>query len=204
MRITEALLDHEQHGPWPEIAKRCARRYKQTTGRLFEGEWLTQAAYMDRRPAEITDRAAWGFARRAVRQMHATCTACGSPAKRRRGEFRGVYLCASCQLPYSFQAQLHWLLRSQDECSGDARSVLGEHQLPPLIRPAIPVNMWRTMVLPDRSQMRYLTDRDLEALTTWLLRLALVLERASGERACSRTKSAASKSAQENEEAETA
>lgn len=204
MRITEALLDHDQHGPWADIAKRCARRYKQTTGQPFDGEWLTHAAHMDRRPAELADPVAWGFARRAVRQMHATCSVCGSPARQRRGEYRAVYLCASCHLPYAFQSQLHWLLRAQDEGSGVARSVLGEHQIPSLVRQAIPSHRWRNMTLPDRSQMRYITDCDLETLTTWLLRLALVLERASGERACSRIGSTASNSAQENEETETA
>jgi hypothetical protein len=51
------------------------------------------------------------------------------------------------------------------------------------------MNMWRTLVLPERSQMRYLTDRDLETLTVWLLRLVLVLERVSGDRASTRTQS---------------
>lgn len=204
MRITEALLDHDQHGPWADIAKRCARRYKQTTGRQFDGELLTHAAHMDRRPAELADHVAWGFARRAVRQMRAACSVCGSPAKQRRGEYRGVYLCASCHLPYGFQNQLHWLLRAQDEGSGVARSVLGEHQLPPLVRQAIPPDKWRAMALPDRSQMRYLTDHDIEGLTVWLLRLCFVLERVSGERACSRIEFAASKSTQEVEVAEAA
>lgn len=204
MRITEALLDHDQHGPWADIAKRCARRYRQTTGLPFDGEWLTHAAHLDRRPTEVADRVAWGFARRAVRQMHATCSVCGSPAKQRRGEYRAVYLCASCQLPYAFQSQLHWLLRAQDEGSGIARSVLGEHQMPSLVRQAIPSHSWRNLTLPDQSQMRYITDSDFETLTAWLLRLALMLERASGERACSRIESAASRSAQEKEETETA
>lgn len=204
MRITEALLDHDQHGPWADIAKRCARRYRQTTGRPFDSELLTHAAHMDRRPTELADHVAWGFARRAVRQMHSTCSVCGSPAKQRRGEYRAVYLCASCQLPYGFHSQVHWLLRAQEEGSGVARCVLGEHQIPPLVRQAIPPERWRNMVLPDRSQMRYITDSDLEALTVWLLRLGLVLERASGERAYAQTELAAGESAQELEDAETA
>lgn len=186
MRITEALLDPDQHGPWPDIAKRCAQRFKQATGRSFDGDLLTQAAHLDRRPAGNDDTVSWGFARKAVAKMRATCSACGLPAKQRRGEYRGVYLCASCHLPYGYQSQLHWLLRAQEEFSGVARSVLGQHQLPSLVRKAIPSHMWRAMVLPDGSNLQYLTDRDLDGLTTWLLQLALVLEREAGARAQAR------------------
>jgi hypothetical protein len=95
-------------------------------------------------------------------------------------------LCASCHLPHAFQNQVHWLLRVQDPSSGMARSVLGQHQLPPLVRKAIQSHMWRSLVLPDGSSLQYITDLDLESIKTWLLRLVLVLERESGERACAR------------------
>jgi hypothetical protein len=186
MRITEHLLDPDKTGPWPDIAKQTARKYKQTTGRAFDSDLLNHAEHLTARPAGMADDVAWGFARRAVRQMHATCSACGAPARRRRGEYRGVYLCASCHMPQGFKSQLDWLLRAQEDTSGVARTVLAWHQLPPMVRQAIPSTMWRGLVLADGSTLQYITDRDLESIDTWLFRLALVLERAAGERACAR------------------
>lgn len=190
MRITEELLNPDQKGPWASIAKKVARKYRSTTGQAFDGELLTQAAHLDARPTEVADAVSWGFARRAVRMMHATCTVCGAHARRRRGEYRGVYLCASCILPIDFQRQVNWLLRAQDPASGVARSVIGQHQLPPLVRNAIQGHMWRNLVLPDGDTLLYLTDIDLESITTWLLRLGLLLEREAGERATARMKAA--------------
>lgn len=186
MRITEHLLDPDRSGPWANIAKQVARKYRQTTGLPFDGELLTQAALHDRRPPEVADSVGWGFARKAVRQMRATCGVCGAQARRRRVEYRDVFLCASCYLPNAFTKQLHWLLRAQDVPSGMARSVLMQHQLPPLVRQSISSHMWRSLVLPDGSTLPYITDRDLEAMKTWLLRLGLVLERDAGARACAR------------------
>jgi hypothetical protein len=204
MRITETLLDPDQSGPWANIAKRCARRYTQTTGRPFDGELLTHAAHMGRQSVAAADPVAWGFARKVVAKIRATCSVCGSKARQRRSGYRSVFLCASCQLPYSYQNQLNSLLRAQDESSGVARSVLGQHQLPPLVRQVIPAHMWRAMVLPDGSTLQFLTDRDLERITTWLLRLALVLERASGARALARIQAAGVTALQGFEEEEPA
>jgi hypothetical protein len=63
-----------------------------------------------------------------------------------------------------------------------ARSVLGQHQLPPLIRKVIPLHMWRALDLADGSTLQYLTDRDIEAIDTWLFRLVWVLEHDAAER----------------------
>ena len=204
MRITEHLLDPDRSGPWANIAKQVARKYKQTTGRSFDGELLTQAALHDRRPPEVADSVGWGFARKAVRQMRATCGVCGAQARRRRVEYRDVFLCASCHLPSAFTNQLHRLLRAQDAPSGMASSVLMQHQLPPLVRQSIPPYMWRSLVLPDGSTFQYITDRDLEGMKTWLLRLGLILERVSGERAHARLQAASVKMSQDVEEEEPA
>jgi hypothetical protein len=192
MRISEHLLDHDKTGPWADIAKRAARRFRRTTGRIFEGDMLTLASHLSTRPTGRDDKVMWGFARRAVKQMKAVCSECGLPARRRKGQYRGVYLCASCQLPHAFKSQLNLMLRAQDEKSGVARSVLGWHQIQPLVRQAIPVYMWRNLALPDGSNLPYLTDRDFESIDTWLFRLSLVLERAAGERAAARLKDEAS------------
>lgn len=186
MRITEHLLDPDKTGPWADIAKQAARKFRQTTGRTFDAEWLNLASMMDRRPEAMIGEVAWGFARRAVRKMHSTCSACGLPARQRRGNYRGVYLCASCQLPYAFQNQLNALLRAQEESSGAARSVLGQHHLPPLVRNVIPSHMWRGFGLSDGSTVKYITDRDLESIETWLLRLAFILEQDAAKRASAR------------------
>jgi ribosomal protein L37AE/L43A len=191
MRISEHLLDYDKTGPWADIAKRTDRKFRRTTGRIFDGEMLSLAAHLSARPAG-KDEVMWGFARRAVQQMKAVCSECGMPAKRRKGQYRGVYLCASCQLPHAFKSQLNVMLRAQDEQSGVARSVLGWHQIQPLVRQAIPVYMWRNLALPDGSNLPYLTDRDFESIDTWLFRLSLVLERAAGERAAARLKDEAS------------
>lgn len=204
MRITEHLLDPDRSGPWANIAKQVARKYKQTTGRPFDGELLTQAALLDRRPPEVVDPVEWGFARKAVRQMRATCSVCGAQARRRRVESRDVFLCASCHLPNAFTNQLHWLLRAQDAPSGIARSILMQHQLPPLVRQAIPSHMWRSLVLPNGSTLQYLTDSDLEGMKVWLLRLGLILERVSGEQAHARIQAASVKMSQDVEEEEPA
>lgn len=188
MRITEHLLDPDKAGPWSAIAKQTARKFKWTTGKTFDGELLTLAAHLATRPVGQADEVSWGFARRAVRQMHAACSVCGLPARRRKGEYRGVYLCASCHLPQAYKTQLNCLLRAQDESSGVARSVLGQHQLPPLVRQAIPSHMWRSLVLPDGSTLQYLTDRDFESIEAWLLRLALMIEHDATERANARLK----------------
>lgn len=182
MRISEHLLDYDKTGPWADIAKRTDRKFRRTTGRIFEGDMLTLAAHLSARPAG-KDEVMWGFARRAVQQMKAVCSECGLPAKRRKGQYRGVYLCASCQLPHTFKSQLNAIERAQEESSGVARSVLGWHQLPSLVRQAIPTYMWRNLSLPDGSNLLYLTDRDFESIGDWLFRLSLVLERDAGERA---------------------
>lgn len=186
MRITEHLLDPEKTGPWSDIAKQTARKYKKTTGQAFDANLLNYAEHLTGRPAGMYDDVAWGFARRAVRQMHATCSACGAQAKRRRAQYRGVYLCASCNMPYAFKSQLNSLLLAQEESSGASRSVLGWHHLPPMVRQAIPSTMWRNLSLPDGSTLQYVTDSDLESIETWLFRLALVLERVAVERASAR------------------
>jgi len=190
MRITEHLLDHDKTGPWPDIAKRTDRKFRRTTGRTFEADMLTLAAHLSARPAE-RDEVMWGFARRAVQQMRAVCSACGLPARRRKGQYRGVYLCASCQLPHAFKSQLNVMLRAQDEKSGVARSVLGWHQIQPLVRQAVPTHLWRNLALPDGSNLLYITDRDFESIDNWLFRLSLILERDAGERAAARLKSEA-------------
>jgi hypothetical protein len=188
MRITEQLLDPDHVGPWANIAKEVARTYRKRTGRAFDGELLSHAAQLESCPEDGTDAVSWGFARKAVRCMRATCSVCGAKARHRRGEFRGVFLCASCHLPTAFRDQVHWLLRAQDPSSGVARSVLGRHQLPGLVRQAIPAHLWRSLVLPDGATLQYITDRDLEGVEIWLLRLVQVLEREAGERSSARLK----------------
>lgn len=187
MRISEHLLDYDKTGPWADIAKRTDRKFRRTTGRIFEGDMLALAAYLSARPAG-RDEVMWGFARRAVQQMKAVCSECGLPAKRRKGQYRGVYLCASCQLPHAFKSQLNVMQRAQDEKSGVARSVLGWHQVQPLVRQAIPTYMWRNLALPDGSNLPYLTDRDFESIEDWLFRLSLILEREADARAAARLK----------------
>lgn len=187
MRISEHLLDYDKTGPWADIAKRTDRKFRRTTGRIFDGEMLSLAAHLSARPAG-KDEVMWGFARRAVQQMKAVCSECGWPAKQRKGQYRGVYLCASCQLPHTFKNQLNAIERAQEESSGVARSVLGWHQLPSLVRQAIPTHMWRNLSLPDGSNLLYLTDRDFESIGDWLSRLSLILEREADARAAARLK----------------
>lgn len=175
MRIDEHMLDPDVSGPWADIAKRCAQQYLLTTGKSFDAELLSHAAHSASRPTAIADPVPWGFARKAVRSMHATCSACGAVGKPRRNGTRVIVRCASCQLPLSFNNQLDWLHANLGHM-GNEEAVWAEHQLPHLLRAAIPTYMWRSLPLTADLQLRYLTQNDLNALTGWLVKLGMLLE----------------------------
>jgi ribosomal protein L37E len=188
MRIDEHLLDPDNDGPWAAIAKDCARRFRQTTGNRFNGELLEHAAYLWTRPAEAAGRIEWGFARKAVAQMRSTCSDCGAPARLRRGEYRHVVRCASCQLPNSYLRQLDWMLQKHDDPAGNCDAVWPEHQIPPLVRAAVPSHRWRSLRMPGTQQLRYLVGRDVDALASWLIRLGRLLDQDAKVRAAGRGK----------------
>jgi hypothetical protein len=186
MRIDEHLLDPDSVGPWAEIAKQCARRFRQTTGLPFDGQLLEHAAYLWTRPAEAAGRVEWGFARRAVARMRSTCSECGASARLRRGEYRHVVRCASCQLPQAYLRQLDWMLEKHDYPAGGSDALWPEHQVPPLVRAAVPSHHWRAMRLPGAQQLRYLTGKDVEVLVPRLIRLGRLLDQDAKTRASDR------------------
>jgi hypothetical protein len=180
MRINEQLLDPDNVGPWPEIAKSCSRRYRSKTGCPFNGEMLEIAATVRSRPDQL-DRVAWGFARRAVAQMRATCMDCGSRAKPALGRYRSIVRCEDCQLPIAFRQQLEHLLRDEDP-AGEPTALWTASQLPPLIRIAVPQHTWRQLTLTSANRLHYLAERDLQALLPRLTLIANLLEEDASKR----------------------
>lgn len=175
MRITEDLLLPEATGPWGQIAKRAARSYTKTTGKPFDGLWFDDVALSLHGSAYASDPVAWGFARKAVRQMQHTCPMCGSPARTRSHLGRTTTRCCACHLPEAFLRELEHFQHASVEPSGQPRAVWAEHELPTLIRSAIPSHAWRQMPLEHGGQQRFLTGADLDALQPWLNKLAVVM-----------------------------
>lgn len=182
MRISEELLSQDSHGPWSVIAKSCARRFKRTTGNSFDGEWLEIAAYAEHRPDSM-ERVEWGFARRAVQQMRTTCSVCGTSAKRLPSIYRGSVRCPACQLPVDFHHELDFVLRDDDDPSGEQRLLWIESHVPPLVRMAIPGHIWRRIELTKATHLRYVDARDLQRLAPGLARLAALLDEDAERRA---------------------
>lgn len=200
MRIDEHLLDPDSVGPWPDIAKDCARRFRQATGMPFNGELLEHAAHLATRPTEAASRVEWGFARKAVALMRSRCSDCGAPARLRRGEYRHVVRCASCQLPNTFLRQLDWMLQKHDDPAGNSDAVWPEHQIPPMVRASVPPYRWRSLRLPGAQQLRYLSGKDLDALAPWLIRLGRLLDQDAKVRAADRRKVGSTHAANDAEE----
>lgn len=175
MRITDDLLLPEATGPWGQIAKQASRAFRLTTGKRFDGFWLEEAAMFVHGAQHATDPIAWGFARKAVRRMQSTCPLCGSPAKRRPNHGRVTYRCAACQLPVAFTHELEAVMLGNLEPSGDTRTVWLEHQVPALIRDAMPAHVWRNAELPRGGTLRYVLGQDVETVLPWLHKLAETL-----------------------------
>lgn len=171
MRITEDLLLPAATGPWGKIAKRAAQAFKRATGRPFRSLWLEEAALYSRTQALPDDLVAWGFARKAVGKMRSTCPMCGAPARRRTRHGQVTYRCAACQLPAGFAHELEKVMHQNLEPSGAVRTLWPEHQLPELVRHAVPAHAWRQLDLEDGATLRFLTGDDVEALVPWLSKL---------------------------------
>lgn len=182
MRITDDLLLPEATGPWGQIAKQTSRAFRRTTGKRFDGFWLEEAAMYVHGASHATDPIAWGFARKAVRRMQSTCPLCGSPAKRRPHHGRVGYRCAACHLPVAFKHELEAVILGNLEPSGDTRTVWLEHQLPELIRDAMPSHVWRKVALPRGGTLRYVLGQDVETVLPWLTQLAEALQAESHAR----------------------
>ncbi|MBP6902112.1 MAG: hypothetical protein KBC73_18615 [Burkholderiaceae bacterium] len=171
MRITEDLLLPAATGPWGQIAKRAAQAFMRTTGRPFQSLWLEEAALFNRKQAMPDDVVGWGFARKAVGQMRSTCPMCGELARRRARHGRVTYRCAACQLPAAFAHELEKVMHHNLEPSGSVRTLWPEHQVPELVRHAVPTHAWRRLDLKDGATLRFLTGDDVEALVPWLSKL---------------------------------
>jgi hypothetical protein len=175
MIITKSLLSPYATGPWGQIAKRCKYKYEAQTGKSFDGNLLESVSIDKNGATSARDGVAWGFARKAVRQMQAVCPMCGSPARSRHGQGLGAIRCAACQLPEEFIWELEKLVKENDDVNGEPRTLWAEHELPPLIRIAIPTHVWRQFPVEGAGRLRYVTGEDVRSLMAWLSKLSALL-----------------------------
>jgi len=132
-------------------------------------------------PVYYDDRVLQGFGRKAALSMRSTCSTCGSPGRVRKTGGSMAVACGPCFGKVQIIRQVEQLL---EECHGDASDPFGgpraawhEHDLPTLLRAAIPSSYWRHTFPPRAAPIRYLTWDDVARLAPWLVKLKAVMAR---------------------------
>lgn len=177
MNNDQAIDPQQPPSAWTQIAMQTKAAYERNTGRPFD-VWLIGDVALD--PSGINgdgERVAWGYARKALQRMRHTCQVCGKPGRVRSGTGgQFVTRCAGCEATQAFYDQLMQVFCEYEDEHGSLKPVWHEHELPVLIRAALPPHLWRQTELPGRGSLRYIAGSDLTDVMPWLFKLSMMLK----------------------------
>lgn len=166
--------------PWARVHAKFLARYSDVRCEHWN-EPLVEVANGMPTPVPYDEPVLRGFARKAAAAMRNTCAGCGRPGRLRRVSGSLTVKCGTCFGTVQLARQIESLLY---ECNGDVRdpydgprAAWHEHDLPALLRSAIPANSWRYTFPPRVGPIRYLARDDVARLRPWLTKLAAVMER---------------------------
>lgn len=157
--------------PWTEVIKKAIERHGLIRGEL----WIDPLVVIrNGMPAAVPyeDPVLDGIARKTAQRLRHICSCCGKPAKPRALPAGWAIKCSACWGRSQLSEQIDTLL---DEAHGanltpyDGKPALWhEHEMPVLLRCAIPSFCWRKLSLPEGGTLRYLAREDVRELMPWL------------------------------------
>ena len=155
------------------IERFCQVRNTTRTGPIVELlDGVPVSLYFD-------DRVLHGIARKAAATMRSTCSNCGRPGRALQTDGQWSVQCAPCSVKSLLPAQIKCLIDEflgvSDAPTYASVTVWHEHDVPPLLRSAIPSHLWRVTQPRGCDALRYLARDDLEALLPWLRKLAIII-----------------------------
>lgn len=172
--------DDELPEPWARVHARYLERYTNVRCERWQEPLVVMADGLPV-PVYYDDRVLRGFGRKAAAAMQCTCASCGRPGRLRTTEGQFSVACGAC---FGKQEMLNQIGSLIDECHGAVGDPFGgpraawhEHDLPILLRSAIPATCWRYTHLPGGKPLRYLARDDVAQMTPWLAKLAVVMAR---------------------------
>lgn len=172
--------NNELSEPWARVHASFLTRY--TNVRCVHwSEPLVEIVNGLPMPIHYEDRVLRGFGRKAAAATRSTCASCGRPGRLRSAGGSLAIECGACFGRGQMIRQIESLLEESRGEVGDPfdgpRAAWHEHDLPTLLRSAIPYSFWRYTYPPETGPLRYLTRDDVTRLAPWLAKLAVVMAR---------------------------